>query len=62
MTIDRWIDSAAARTPEKPALVCEGVGMSYAEMALRIDARAGELAASGIDRGDRVAPPRGRVD
>ncbi len=55
MTIDRWIDNSAARTPEKPALVFEGGGMTYAEMALRIDARASGLAASGIGHGDRVA-------
>ncbi len=55
MTIDRWIDSTAARTPGKPALAFEGGGMTYAELASRIDARARGLAANGIDRGDRVA-------
>ena len=55
MTIDRWVDKAAARTPEKPALVSEDGGMTYAEFALRIDDRARGLAACGISRGDRVA-------
>ena len=55
MTIDRWIDAAAARTPEKPAIVFEGRGMTYVELASRIEDRARGLAASGIDRGDRVA-------
>ncbi len=55
MTIDRWVDDAAARTPEKPALVSDIGSLTYAEFALRIDTRARELAASGIGSGDRVA-------
>lgn len=55
MTIDRWVDDAAARTAERPALVSECGTLTYAEFAFQIDARARELAASGIGRGDRVA-------
>lgn len=55
MTIDRWIEAAAARTPGKTALTSGDVSLSYAAMAAEVDARARALAGAGIGRGDRVA-------
>ncbi len=55
MTIDRWITDAAARAPGKPALVFGGETLSYADLAARIDARAGALRRAGVGRGDRIA-------
>jgi fatty-acyl-CoA synthase len=55
MTIDRWITTAAARHPEKPALVFGAEVLRYGDFAARIAARAGQLAAAGLRRGDRVA-------
>lgn len=55
MTIDRWIADAAAREPERPALEFRGRIWSYAEFDARIAARAADLSARGVGRGDRVA-------
>ncbi|MDF0603598.1 AMP-binding protein [Psychromarinibacter sp. C21-152] len=55
MTIDRWIAEAAARHPEKPALVFDGDVLDYAGFAARIALREAELRGAGVGRGDRVA-------
>ena len=55
MTIDRWIADAAAREPGRPALEFRGRIWSYAEFDARIAARAADLSARGVGRGDRVA-------
>ncbi len=50
-----WVAASAARTPDKPALVCGDATLSYAALAARIDAIAAALAATGIVRGSCVA-------
>ncbi|MCP3970477.1 MAG: long-chain fatty acid--CoA ligase [Rhodobacteraceae bacterium] len=55
MTIDRWIDAAAARAPGRPALIADDAEYSYSGLADTVTRRAGDLAAAGIGRGDRVA-------
>lgn len=55
MTIDAWIVDAAAKAPERTALIFGGDTLSYADLARRIDARAAELVGAGVARGDRVA-------
>lgn len=55
MTIDRWIVEAAARHPEKAALIFEGEVLDYAGFAARIAAREAELRGAGVGHGDRVA-------
>ncbi len=54
MTIDRWISDAAARWPDKPALIFGDDTISYAAMAALIDRRAIALARAGLRPGDRV--------
>ncbi|MDE2911725.1 MAG: AMP-binding protein [Paracoccaceae bacterium] len=55
MTLDHWIVNAAARTPEKPALISDSGALTYREFASRIDRRSRELAGAGTVAGDRVA-------
>ncbi len=55
MTIDRWVTRAAARDPDRAALVFGAETIRYADLAQTVAARAGELAAAGVRRGDRVA-------
>lgn len=51
-----WIDTHAARTPDKPALRWQGAGISYAELARRIEKTAAALAHDhGVRHGDRIA-------
>jgi fatty-acyl-CoA synthase len=50
-----WIAASAARAPDKPALVCEGTVLSYAELEARAQTIAAALAGAGIAPGDRVA-------
>src|SRR5262244_27091 len=50
---DYLIDSAQ-RDPDKVALVCKGLRVTYRELDLRSDALADALAARGVERGDRV--------
>ncbi len=47
------IFEAARRAPHADALVCDGVRLSFAELALRVQARAPELAALGVARAQR---------
>ena len=54
MTIDRWISDAAAKWPDKPALIFGETVIGYAAMAALIDRRAVGLAKAGLSRGDRV--------
>lgn len=49
-----WLAAHAERRPEAPALATPAVRLSYGELAERVTAFAGQLAASGIGRGDRV--------
>lgn len=56
MDLSDWINCRAVLTPDKPAILFEGGGISYAQLAERIDICAQVLAAQlGIQRGDRVA-------
>ncbi|MFP5332175.1 MAG: acyl-CoA synthetase [Acidimicrobiia bacterium] len=55
MTIGRWIDDRAALTPDRTAILFEGVASTYRELAARADALASELAERGVGVGDRVA-------
>ena len=48
MTIDRWIVDAAARWPDRPALVFGGETLGYAAFADRIADRTADLAAAGV--------------
>ena len=50
-----WTRRRARMTPAKPALVQDGVPMSYAELHLAATRLAHGLRARGIERGDRVA-------
>ena len=54
MTIDCWISDAAAKWPDKPALIFGETVIGYAAMAALIDRRAAGLAKAGLSRGDRV--------
>lgn len=52
--IDAIPNSAAARTPDAPALVDAGRTLTYADLAALVDRRAGQLRALGVRPGDRV--------
>jgi len=49
------LHASADRTPRKPALVCDGVTRSYAELAARVRRACGGALALGLRPGDRVA-------
>jgi fatty-acyl-CoA synthase len=50
-----WIHAAAARHGAKPALQAADGSCDYSELARRVGALAGSLAAAGVGRGDFVA-------
>ncbi len=52
--VHELVAQQAARTPEAIAVEHAGVGVSYRELAARIDRVAGWLTAHGVRRGDRV--------
>ncbi len=49
------LHASADRTPRKPALVCEGVARTYAELAGRVRRVCGGAQALGLQPGDRAA-------
>jgi amino acid adenylation domain-containing protein len=49
-----YLHDAAARLPDKHALVCKGQRVTYRELEARSDALAHALVARGVVRGDRV--------
>jgi long-chain acyl-CoA synthetase len=49
-----WVLFHAARTPDAPAVATPETRLSYAELADRVRALSGELAAAGVGPGDRV--------
>ena len=53
-----WIDSAAARRPDHPALVAGGETLTWAELAEQAAAASAALRADGVGEGDRVALAR----
>ncbi len=55
MNLADLVRSAAARTPDKPALVFRDESVSWAELDARVDRAAAGLRALGLDPGDRVA-------
>ena len=54
MFVQSGLETHAARTPEKTALVSEGQRISYAELDAMANRLANGLIARGIRRGDRV--------
>ncbi|HSM94354.1 MAG TPA: class I adenylate-forming enzyme family protein [Anaeromyxobacteraceae bacterium] len=52
--LHEWLFEHAARRPDAPALATPALRLSYGELAARVRAFAGHLAAEGIGRGDRV--------
>ena len=50
-----WIDSAAARRPDHPALVAGGETLTWAELADQAAVASAALRADGMGEGDRVA-------
>lgn len=52
--LSRWLFEHAERTPAAPALGTPVVQLTYADLAARVRALAGHLAASGVAEGDRV--------
>src|ERR1700750_470030 len=53
--VQPWIDSAAARRPDHPALVAAGETLTWVELAERAAAASAALRADGVGEGDRVA-------
>jgi len=54
-TIPRWFDQAAARYPDRPAILTTTESPSYTELRLRSLAAANGLVALGLEPGDHVA-------
>jgi fatty-acyl-CoA synthase len=54
LTLGRMLDEAAARHPDKPAIVFKGARTTYAELAARAEAFARGLLALGLGPGDHV--------
>ena len=52
--IHEWLFEHAARRPDAPAVATPTARLSYGELAERTRALAGQLAAAGVRRGDRV--------
>jgi fatty-acyl-CoA synthase len=59
LTLDRWIRDRARVTPERTAIVYGERRVTYRELDERSDARAADLAARGLVRGDRLATRTG---
>jgi len=53
--MDHWLIAAAARRPDRLALVSARGGLSYKDLALRAGVAARALLARGVQPGDRVA-------
>jgi long-chain acyl-CoA synthetase len=54
MNIADHLERAARHFPDKPAIICEGESLAYAELQRQVDATAHGLVALGVGRGDRV--------
>jgi O-succinylbenzoic acid--CoA ligase len=52
--VDDWLRAAARARPDHPAVVADDGSCSYAELDARADARAHQLAASGVGAGERL--------
>lgn len=55
MQVESFLETSAARTPEKIALICSGRRFSYRELDENSNTIAHSLLSHGIGRGDRVA-------
>jgi long-chain acyl-CoA synthetase len=55
MLVQDFLHHSAERYPEKVALVCDGLRLTYAEIDAAADRLANALLAQGVSRGDRVA-------
>src|SRR5215204_53664 len=56
MDLEPWLPAAARRRPDHPALIlADGSTTTYADLHAQVLAVAGELAAAGVEAGDRVA-------
>jgi acyl-CoA synthetase (AMP-forming)/AMP-acid ligase II len=53
--LQNWLDQRADDRATHPAIVCEGVALTYADLATRATAAAERLADAGVRPGDRVA-------
>jgi o-succinylbenzoate---CoA ligase len=53
-SLPHWLTKRADLTPDRPALLAEGVQWSFRELHERARTTAGKLAALGIQKGDRV--------
>jgi len=55
VTLNHYLDTAALRYPDKPALIYAGLSISYARLHAQVLAMAGHLQQNlGVRRGDRV--------
>ena len=54
-TLSQWLVRAASETPQAPAIVGDGLSLSYGALAERVAALAGGLRALGLGAGDVVA-------
>jgi bile acid-coenzyme A ligase len=55
LPIGQLLQLQASRSPESPALTCDGVTLTRAELAARVHRRARAMAATGVTEGDFVA-------
>ena len=55
MTLDDIVRRNGLRFPEKPALVCNGAGLSWSELNRRVNKLGNALLQAGLRGGDRVA-------
>lgn len=49
-----WLSRRATRVPDRPALTCDGVTWTYAELQTRIEGMSAVFAAGGVTAGARV--------
>ncbi|MEE4270347.1 MAG: amino acid adenylation domain-containing protein [Thermoanaerobaculales bacterium] len=55
VTLHRMVDEAAMRRPDGDAARCDGAGLTWQELAVRVNGVARALLDTGVRRGDRVA-------
>ena len=54
MLVQEFLENSADRTPDKVALVCEGLRLTYAQVEEQANRLARALRDRGVERGDRV--------
>ena len=55
MLLDNWLAQRSQTCPDRPALICDGLELTYAELEREATAVARRLAARGVRRGATVA-------